>query len=84
VSQGSSEVNKLRLTLQVVRNRVVRHVDGRIAEGLDQERRVPRQLGSETIRAGTCPLVQPSKGTFERVAGFGAVCSHLGNESDKS
>ncbi len=63
--------------LEVVCNGVVGHVDGRVAQRFHQVLRIPRQLGAETVRARTRPLLEPVDGALEGVAHLGAVGVHL-------
>lgn len=43
-----------------VRHRIVRHVDGRIAQTLNEELGVPREVGTQAIRTRACPLFEPA------------------------
>lgn len=56
---------------------IVRHVNGRVGKRLDEELRVPGEFGAETMRPGTCPLVEPVKNRFETVSRFREESVHL-------
>lgn len=52
---------------------IVAHVDRGIAERLDQELRIPGQLGSQPKGSGAGPLVQPIQNTLQPILSFLSV-----------
>ena len=65
------------LTVQVVSDSVVCHIDGRITQTLHKELWVPRDLRTQPVRTRTRPLVQPRQDTLEAVSRLCIVRLHL-------
>eukprot|EP01137_Pigoraptor_chileana_P025711 Opistho-2@95567 len=58
-AKGATRAAVERASLEEMRDRVVRHVDCRVRQRLDEILFVPRNTRSKTIRARARPLVQP-------------------------
>jgi len=56
---------------------VVRHVDSRVGQTLDQPLGIPRQPRTQTERTSASPFVQPVQNTLEPIPSLLDVCVHL-------
>eukprot|EP00128_Syssomonas_multiformis_P013492 Colp12_sorted_trinity150504_noHs@29463 len=59
--------------LQQMCDCVVRHIDGRIRQGLDQVLLIPRETGTQTKGTGASPLAEPPDCVVEQLLGRAVV-----------